>query len=43
MACNHGGRFKVYRRGPAPTYPFQPAGEVCPKCNRWLLAEPKSD
>jgi len=40
MACNHGKRFKVYRRGAAPRYPFLPSGEVCPVCSRWLPAEP---
>lgn len=36
MACNHSTRLRVYKRGPAPRYPFQPYGEVCPKCQRHL-------
>lgn len=36
MACDHPQRVKVYRRGQAPTYPFLPYGDVCPKCGKHL-------
>lgn len=36
MACDHQDRMKVYRRGAGPSYPFLPAGAVCPKCKKWL-------
>lgn len=37
--CSHGAGFKVYRRGPAPSYPFLPAGLACPKCGRYFPPE----
>lgn len=41
MACHHPSRVKVYRRGAAPSYPFLPFGEVCPKCHRHIEPESK--
>lgn len=37
--CSHGAGFRVYRRGPGPSYPFLPAGLACPKCGRFFPAE----
>lgn len=36
MPCHHLARVRVYKRGPAPSYPFLPFGEVCKKCHRHL-------
>jgi hypothetical protein len=37
--CAHRAGFKAYRRGPAPSYPFLPAGLACPTCGRYFPPE----
>lgn len=43
MACAHRAGFKVYRRGPGPSYSFLPAGLACPKCGRFFPPEPRNN
>lgn len=44
MACNHSPKafFRVYRRGPAPAYAFQPFGLACGKCSK-LYPDPPAE